>query len=177
MPYGYGYGKKKGGILKPCLTGQTYWSSVLADGLFTDKDTTRGNDAVLYSNALYLTAKSESIFLNDVLMYISKIDIRHSADNVTWSVWETGDVAILNLFNIDEATRTFTLCDGLIQYVSDIIFYTNIEGVDTQFLKWINSSNDNDVDYNIIGESEWAGKQFPFNKIISGVILQTGLTL
>lgn len=155
MNYSFSYilGKLNGRILKPCLTGQTYWSSVLADGLFTDKDTERGNDAVLYSNCIQIGASPvTTTFTGNERFYIDIVRCLHSTDGENWSY-------------SDNDETLYALVDGVFsliktgEYHSTTQIIAVVGGEEKIISTFLNSSNDVQ-EINIEDQNEWENQFF-----------------
>ena len=125
------------------------------------------------------TSKASTTFTNDILYYLDNLTILYSEDGVILKTWETGDISVQGLLQIDLENRTLTIGFDGTNYkemflIGVVCEYNN----SVELIKWfdITTSSGSEIEENnrTINENEWSGLA-PFDDF-SFAALDTTLT-
>lgn len=168
--------RKGGKSGRPCLTNLVFLpKNVQNDDVINKLGI---GDIKILSNVIYLNGLNPSIstFIEDVLLYVDKVEIIYSVDNVTWQTYDsTLHTMPANLYAINTENNTFTIGDGTAYYYSKINLYFNYGEEYLDICQFLMSSGNTDIEYNSVSENNWSGSQTPFGVFRTGLTFATGL--
>lgn len=106
------YGARNNNI--PCLIDCLFWGQTVDSDSYNSRLVNDNEYEAVPSkaNSIYFngtTSKASITFSNDVLMYLDQVVDKYSNDGLILEVWQTGDVAVSGLFQIDIENRTLEI--------------------------------------------------------------------
>lgn len=98
----------------PCLTNCIFWGQTIDSDSYNSR-LVNGNEYEAISskaNSIYFNgvdSVASITYDNDVLYYLDQVIDKYSNDSINLEIWQTGDVAVTGLFQIDLDNRTLKI--------------------------------------------------------------------
>ena len=155
----------------PCFTNLVFWFG----SVINNEITSRLDDSIATVNgySLYFESASTSTFINDVLLYLSKVRMYVSADGNTWDWFDSSTDSNI-YYSVDTANRILTIWIGTDFHSNLIELYRLKDGEHVKWLEFKVSSGYIES-WNVIDESEWNEKQHPFDTLKANSIMTNDL--